>query len=218
MGAADDVGGPEERPAHEVCVRDFYVGKYEVTQAAWRKVMGNSPASNAACGDDCPVETVSWNDAQAFLARLNAASEGKDLPRGVYRLPTEAEWEYAARGGGRGDAYSGSSSVADVGWFLENTFSIQRVGTKAPNALGIHDMSGNVWEWTNDWYGATYYASSPRKNPTGPSTGERRVLRGGGYGNEPFDLRVSYRNFLPPDYRSGSKGFRVLRGAPVEVK
>jgi formylglycine-generating enzyme required for sulfatase activity len=204
-------GGPEEKPAHEVCVSDFHIGKFEVTQAQWRAVMGNNPSTNQDCGDDCPVETVSWDDAQKFIARLNARTRGeREGTPGQYRLPTEAEWEYAARSGGKAQKYAGrSDDVGSVGWYAWNSSGIHSVGTKAPNGLGLHDMTGNVWEWTSDWYGSSYYASSPRQDPTGPATGDRRVTRGGSYGNDLFDLRTSYRNFLPPGYRGPSKGFRL---------
>jgi formylglycine-generating enzyme required for sulfatase activity len=201
-------GGPEEKPAHEVCVSDFDMGKYEVTQAQWTAVMGTNPSKNQACGGSCPVEMVSWNDAQQFLSRLNEHGDGASR----YRLPTEAEWEYAARGGGKPDRYAGrDDDFGRIGWYTGNTLGLAPVGKKEPNAFGLHDMSGNVWEWTNDWYGAAYYAASPRNDPQGPSQGDRRVLRGGSFADSPFDGRVYYRNFLPPDYRSGSKGFRLVR-------
>jgi formylglycine-generating enzyme required for sulfatase activity len=206
--AAGAPGGPEEKPAHEVCVSDFDIGKFEVTQNQWTAVMGSNPSKYTACGGNCPVETVSWNDAQKFLARLNEHS-----PRAQrYRLPTEAEWEYAARAGGKTSRWAGrDDDLVKVGWFIASCLNLQEVGKKEPNAFGLHDMSGNVWEWTNDWYDPAYYASSPRDNPQGPSTGERRVLRGGSFADNSFDARVTYRNFLPPDYRSRSKGFRVVR-------
>jgi len=221
MGNALAGGPAEEKPAHEVCVDDFHIGRYEVTQGQWRAVMGGLPSTHPNCGDDCPVGMVSWNDVQDFIGRLNRAGGGARAASGTYRLPTEAEWEYAARSGGRdGDADGGD--VDRAAWYFQNSqdagsgrTGVQPVGLKAPNALGIHDMAGNVWEWTNDWYGASYYSSSPRANPTGPGSGTRRVLRGGGYGNSAFDLRASYRNHLPPDHRSDSKGFRLLRTVPA---
>jgi formylglycine-generating enzyme required for sulfatase activity len=215
MGSAPGAaGGPEEKPAHEVCVNDFYIGKYEVTQGQWVALMGNNPSANAQCGDTCPVETVSWNDAQDFIAKLNARATGGEVPAGQYRLPTEAEWEYAARSGGKAEKYSGrSDDVASIAWYAWDAGGkgTHPVGTKAPNGLGVCDMTGNVWEWTGDWYDATYYSRSPRMNPTGPESGDRRVARGGGYGTDLFDLRTSYRNFLPPEYRSSAKGFRLAR-------
>jgi formylglycine-generating enzyme required for sulfatase activity len=219
MGNTFDRGGPEEQPAHEVCVDDFYIGKFEVTQGQWRKVMGSNPSANSACGDDCPVENVSWNDAQLFVSRMNGLS-GREPP-GTYGLPTEAEWEYAARSGGKNEKYSGANEhdMGDLGWFEANSNGqTQPVGQRGPNGLGLRDMTGNVWEWTNDWFGATYYSSSPRDNPTGPSTGERRVLRGGSFTDEGFEIRASYRNYLPPDSRHGSTGFRLLRAASPQAR
>jgi len=219
MGTAPGTpGGPEEKPAHEVCVNDFDIGKYEVTQGQWTAVMGSNPSHFKACGSECPVEMVSWNDVEAFLGKLNARSGGQGAP-GPYRLPTEAEWEYAARSGGKAEKYAGhDTDVTSVGRFNAQGSNLQPVGGLAPNGLGLHDMSGNVWEWTNDWYQATYYALSPRDNPTGPATGDHRVVRGGSFGDEAFDLRTSYRNFLPPDYRSMSKGFRILRPATARSR
>jgi len=204
-------GGPEEKPVHEVCMNDFYIGKYEVTQEQWINIMRSNPSHFSSCGDDCPVENVSWNDVQDFISRLNKESGGSK-----YRLPTEAEWEYAARSGGKRERYSGGDVLADVAWFSDfgGDISDRRtkpVGDKRPNGLGIYDMSGNVWEWTNDWYASDYYSNSPRNNPTGPSSGDRRVLRGGSFGVGNFDVRTSYRNYLTPGYRSGGIGFRLLR-------
>lgn len=183
MGATDDDcdATPEERPAHQVCVGDFSIGKYEVTRGEWRAVMGGLPTAPAACAAErCPIGDVSWTDVQEFLRRLNAKGGGR-----TYRLPTEAEWEYAARSGGRAERYSGAkdSTARDLGtyaWHADNSGGVNHpVGAKAPNGLGLHDMSGNVWELTSDWYDATYYSSSPRENPSGPATGDDHVLRGG---------------------------------------
>jgi formylglycine-generating enzyme required for sulfatase activity len=227
MGAASAVkSGPEERPAHEVCLDDFQLGKYEVTQGQWKAVMGSNPSANAACGDDCPVEMVSWNDALEFIGKLNARVAREEGRPGNYRLPTEAEWEYAARSGGKDERYAGGDDVASVGWFIWNSSSwpapdrpeqTHPVGQKAPNGLGFQDMTGNVWEWTADWYASDFYASSPRQNPAGPATGERRVVRGGGFGNDAYDCRTTYRNDLPPDYRGREKGFRLARGGAAPV-
>ncbi len=158
-----------EKPVHRVTVSDFYIGKYEVTQKEWQEVMGNNPSRNK--GDDLPVENVSWNDIQDYLQRLNAKTGGN------YRLPTEAELEYAARGGNKshGYEYSGSNTLDNVAWYYDNSGSkTHSVGTKQPNELGIYDMSGNVWEWCNDWYGENYYSSSSQNNPQGPSSGSVR--------------------------------------------
>lgn len=221
MGNTFEAGGPEEKPVHEVCVDDFYIGKYEVTRDQWQDIMGSAtPTINADCGGDaCPVEMVSWDDAQAFLARLNARSGGAGSLSGHYRLPTEAEWEYAARSGGKDEQYAGPGTDVDsIAWHFLNGGVTHAVGLKAPNGLGLYDMSGNVWEWTGDWYGETYYSTSPRMNPTGPSSGDRRVLRGGSAGCPPFDLRTSYRNYLPPGYRGAGKGFRIVMTVPTQAR
>jgi len=212
MGNSFGDGGPEEKPVHEVCTDDFYLGKIEVTQGQWKKIMGSNPSLNSKCGDNCPVENVSWSDVQDFVSKLNGKSGGSK-----YRLPTEAEWEYAARSGGKLEQYSGGDVLADVAWFFEYDgdpsyrWGARPAGTKRPNGLGIYDMTGNVWEWTNDLYGSDYYSISPRNNPTGPASGDRRVLRGGSWRNGAFDLRSTYRNYLPPNYRSDVNGFRLLR-------
>jgi clan AA aspartic protease (TIGR02281 family) len=193
-----------EEPAHQVTVSDFYIGKYEVTQAEWRAVMGNSPSY--FLGDRRPVEWVSWNDVQEFISRLNAKT-GKN-----YRLPTEAEWEYAARGGAnsRGYRYSGGNDLDAVVWYFANSGNqTQPVGMKAANELGLYDMNGNVWEWCQDWYGP--YGNEPVSNPTGPGQGERRVSRGGGWNSFDRSCRASYRNdWWGLDGRLGVLGFRLV--------
>ncbi|MCW5201932.1 SUMF1/EgtB/PvdO family nonheme iron enzyme [Desulfobulbus sp. US4] len=163
-----------EKPVHEVCVDGFWMGKYEVTQGQWKNIMGDNPA-NFQKGDDYPVEQVSWEDAQKFITQLKKRS-GKE-----YRLPTEAEWEYAARAKSS-YKYSGGDDLNAVAWYDGNSGdSTHPVGQKKANAFGLHDMSGNVWEWCADWYGEKYYASSPKNNPTGPDSGAARVLRGGDF-------------------------------------
>ncbi|MDR3219223.1 MAG: formylglycine-generating enzyme family protein [Dysgonamonadaceae bacterium] len=187
-----------EKPAHRVTVSDFYIGKYEVTQAQWKAVMGNNPSSFK--GDNLPVENVNWDEAMDFCRELSRLSGKK------YRLPTEAEWEYAARGGkeSTGAKYSGSSSPDRVAWYDSN--STHPVGTKAANELGIYDMSGNVYEWCSDWYGA--YSSSSQTNPTGASSGSRRVIRGGSWYFDAQGVRVPYRDSSPDD-RNYILGFRL---------
>jgi formylglycine-generating enzyme required for sulfatase activity len=214
MGDVFGDGEVEETPVHEVCLADFYIGKFEVTQGQWKRVMRGNPSLDRRCKDDsCPVENVSWADAQEFIARLNAAGLGR------YRLPTEAEWEYAARSGGRRERYSGGDDVARVAWFAENSGRRNRpVGTRAPNGLGLFDMSGNVWEWTNDWYGVDYYASSPRDNPAGPTspTGPNvdHVIRGGcrtGEAANERTVRRSYGYQRTSSDRGDKIGFRIVR-------
>jgi formylglycine-generating enzyme required for sulfatase activity len=153
------------------------------------------------------VEQVSWNDIQSFLKKLNTAT-GKR-----FRLPTEAEWEYAARGGNksRGYTYSGSNTLSSVGWHVGNSGSkTHAVGQKQANELGLYDMSGNVWEWCSDWYGRNYYSSSSSNNPKGPSSGSSRVLRGGSWSSSASYCRVADRNNYKPDLRYYNYGFRVV--------
>jgi formylglycine-generating enzyme required for sulfatase activity len=199
-------GDSDEKPTHRVTLSSFYIGKYELTQAQWKTVMGSNP--NNFKGDNLPVEQVSWNDVQEFIRKLNVKT-GKD-----YRLPTEAEWEYAARGGAssRGYKYSGSNNVGEVAWYWDNSGSKTHiVGTKASNELGIYDMSGNVWEWCSDWHGA--YSSSAQTNPTGPFSGSARVLRGGSCGLDAQLVRVPYRYFYTPGNRGDGLGFRLARSS-----
>jgi len=207
MGDTFGDGWPAERPVHEVCVDDFYIGKYEVTQGQWKSIMGSNPSPALNCGDNCPVNNVSWNDAQDFISRLNKRSGGSS-----YRLPTEAEFEYAERSGGKGYRYSGGNDVDSVAWYDANSEAVLHpVGAKAPNGLGIYDMSGNAWEWTNDWYQEDYYSHSPRNNPTGPSSGVERVKRGGCATGWPQNQRVFRRVPEQPDFRGMYNGFRLAR-------
>lgn len=212
MGDAFDDGQPDEKPAHTVCVDDFYLGKYEVTQGQWQSVMGRNPSFFNKCGEKCPVEQVSWNDVQEFIKKLNAQTGNH------YRLPTEAEWEYAARSGGRKEKYAGTSVDSELdkyAWFSANSGGRTRpTGQKQPNGLGLHDMTGNVWEWCQDWYGEMYYGLSSRKNPTGPASGARRVLRGGAWIFEPKGIRASTRYSLTPESRGDLYGFRLSLSAP----
>ncbi len=208
MGATPEQGRDaayDEKPAHSVTVSDFYIGKYEVTQAQWEAVMGENPSHYK--GENRPVESVSWNDIQEFIEKLNAKT-GKR-----YRLPTEAEWEYAARGGNQsaGYKYSGSNNIDEVAWYGSNSASRTHiVGQKQPNELGLYDMSGNVWECCSDWYWSKYYKNALSDNPTGPATGSGRVLRGGGYSNYASNCRVSTRHFSGPSDRFINYGFRLV--------
>jgi formylglycine-generating enzyme required for sulfatase activity len=192
-----------EHPAHEVCVAGFWMGKYEVTQGQWKALMQSNPSGHQR-SDQHPVENVSWEDVQAFLASMNRRSQRK------YRLPTEAEWEYACRGGGPGK-YCGGDHLDLVAWYEGNSSGrTQRVGTKRSNGFGLHDMSGNVWEWCSDRFSEDYYEISIRHNPQGPQTGEQRVVRGGSLGSSAANSRASFRFKNVPDYREDWLGFRVL--------
>ena len=197
MGATSEMKDPYywEKPVHQVTLtNDYYMGKYEVTQALWQAVMGNNPSHFK--GDNLPVEKVSWNDCQEFISKLNSLTGRK------FRLPTEAEWEYAARGGkkSRGYQYSGSRKISDVAWYDGNSGSkTHPVGTKQANELGIYDMSGNVYEWCQDWHGS--YSSSSQTNPTGSDSGSSRVIRGGCWRSYALNCRLSFRfNITPDDY------------------
>jgi serine/threonine protein kinase len=190
----------------KVTLSDYYIGETEVTLVQWRAVMGSSPPNSKfnAC-DQCPVEGVSWNDVQEFIKRLNNRSSGI-----IYRLPTEAEWEYAARGGVRskGYHYSGSNNPDEVAWHISNSGGRSRpVKGKKPNELGLYDMSGSVYEWCSDWYGSYHVGS--QTNPSGPKTGSNRVNRGGSWNSSSKYCNVGYRSKDVPDYRSVVLGFRL---------
>ncbi len=192
-----------EKPTHRVTLSSYYIGETEVTQALWMAVMGSNPSSFK--GDDLPVECVSWNDCQQFIDKLNSLT-GKN-----FRLPTEAEWEYAARGGNksRHTKYSGSSNIDEVAWYDENSDNkTHPVKTKKANELGIYDMSGNVWEWCQDWYGD--YSSNAQTNPIGPLSGTNRVFRGGYWSGLAPDCRVWYRISRTPDYFLSHLGLRLV--------
>ncbi len=194
----------DEKPIHTVKIsQGYFMGQTEVTQAQWQAVMGNNPSYFKDC-PNCPVEQVSWEDAQQFIAKLNGQNDGYK-----YRLPTEAEWEYAARAGTTGD-YAGN--LDSMGWYSANSGKkTHEVATKQANAWGLYDMHGNVWEWCQDSYEANYYAKSPTTDPTGATSGSGRVNRGGGWLAPAGYLRSAYRNGSPPSYRSGYLGFRVVR-------
>ncbi|SLM27492.1 conserved hypothetical protein [Desulfamplus magnetovallimortis] len=198
-------GDSDEQPVHEVCLDGFWIGKYEVTQGQWKKIMGNNPSSFRK-GDDYPVEKVSWYDAQQFISKLNKAG-GK-----AFSLPTEAQWEYAARSGGKNQEYSGSNSIDSVAWYGSNSGgSTHRVGTKAANGLGIYDMSGNVWEWCQDIYAKDAYSKHARNNPVYAGSGSGRVVRGGSWGNEPAYIRCAGRDWFAPGDTDRDLGFRLFR-------
>lgn len=228
MGCTTEQGNcdSDEIPAHQVILTTYEIGKYEVTQKEWRTVMGTNPSRFS--GDNRPVEQVSWNDVITFCNKLsiregftpvytvNGSTVTANWSANGYRLPTEAEWEYAARGGSlsTNTIYSGSNHIDSVAWYGSNSsegFTIE-VGTMSPNQLGIYDMSGNVWEWCWDWYGENYYSSSPLANPTGPSSGSQRVRRGGGYTSSEKSCRVVGTRGVGSVHIGGSSsGLRLAR-------
>ena len=195
-----------ELPAHQVTVSSFKIAKYQVTQKQWKAVMGTLPSMPYNLqGDNLPVPYISWNNAQEFIDKLNEATGKK------YRLPTEAEWEFAARGGnkGKGYKYSGSDDIDKVTWYKDNSKQQpQPVGMKTPNELGIYDMSGNVWECCSDWYGP--YADTPQTNPTGASQGTERLARGGSFFCETTNSRVSSRANHAPELTYYGLGLRLV--------
>ena len=198
----DAEGG--ESPVHNVIISNYYIGETEITQELWLAVMGKSQ-SRFFGNPQNPAERVSWEDAKEFITRLNAKT-GK-----TFRLPTEAEWEYAARGGNKsqGYKYSGSDNIDDVAWNYENSSSkTYPVKTKKPNELGIYDMSGNVEEWCNDW--SDNYKGRAQENPQGPKSGQYRTLRGGSYDAKAQNCRVSYRTCHYPSTRAINFGFRLV--------
>ncbi len=208
----------DEKPVHSVTLtKDYYMGETEVTQALWYAVMGQSPSSGDkwesgyGLGDNYPAYYISYDDCQQFLRRLN------ELTGEHFRMPTEAEWEYAAKGGqkSKGYRYAGSNKIGDVAWYDENSYNLgssnpnygtHAVKTKVANELGLYDMSGNVWEWCSDWYGS--YSSSAQTNPTGAVSGSRRVSRGGSWYFDAGRCRASIRNYYSPSYWSFNIGFR----------
>ena len=208
MGATSEQGSvayKDEKPVHSVTLSDYYIGETEVTQELWEAVMGSNP-SRVKGDNQRPVGSVSWNDCQEFIEKLNQLTGKK------FRLPTEAEWEYAARGGEYSKdyvyKYSGSNNADEVAWYDGNS-GTHPVKTKKANELGLYDMSGNVWEWCNDWYNENYYRNSPQTNPTGPSKGWERVLRGGCWNNLDRHVRVSFRDRSVPDIRFINNGLRL---------
>lgn len=212
MGDEWGIGSEDELPTHEVSLNNFKISKTEVTVKQYRqfcletnRTMPNAPSWGWQ--DNNPITKINRMDAVSYCFWL-----GKKMG-GQYRLPTEAEWEYAARGGNssKGFKYSGGQSMDSVGWFDENSNGrTQVVASKKPNELGLYDMSGNVWEWCSDWYGKNYYAESPSNNPQGPSSGSTRVLRGGGWGSDASRSRVAIRRNTNPNNRYNFDGFRVV--------
>ncbi len=216
MGDTFGDGRSDEKSVHEVCVDDFYMGEHEVTQEEWEEIMGNNPSHFKNCEDNCPVDQVAYDDVEEYIRRLNNKT-GLN-----YRLPTEAEWEYAARSGGRKEKYAGTSKKSDLGdyaWYLENSrVTTHPVKTKLPNFLGLYDMTGNVSEWVSDWYGKDYYRNSPKDNPKGPASGKYRVLRGGSWYNVQMNVRAALRSWDRADYRFRHFGFRIAHASADGIK
>jgi sulfatase modifying factor 1 len=223
MGSKD--GNASEQPVHTVQLDSFSISRYEVTQSQWKQIMGTTPKLDKGAGDKYPIYTIAWNEVVDFCNKLSikegltpcysgsGAGVECNFAANGYRLPTEAEWEYAARGGMKSKSYlyAGSNTVDEAGWYSTNSENkTHEVGQKIANELGIYDMSGNLWEWCWDWYEAAYYASSPSRNPAGPESGIYRVVRGGGWGINASSLRCSNRYFGA--HRSDSStGFRCVR-------
>ena len=196
MGYADS----KEMPMREVCLNDFYIGKHEVTQSQWQKLMGNNPSFFENC-DTCPVENVSYKDVQEFIKKLNNSSVEQ------YRLPTEAEWEYAAKGGTNSIVLNG---IREGIWNKGNSGGkTHSVGGLNPNSLGIYDMMGNVWEWVSDWYSKEYNKQSLNKNPKGPDSGRLKVIRGGSWNSSNDELYIYIRKGMNPSVKNRSNGFRL---------
>ncbi len=205
MGSASDEAGDQEKPVTEVTIgQAFYMGKHEVTQKQWEKLMGNRPSDFKRC-NDCPVEHISWNDAQAFVRALNDMEDSKR-----YRLPTEAEWEYAARGGTAGDRYG--ANLDAIAWYDKNCDERPHpVGKKKPNGFGLYDMLGNVYEWVQDWKGT--YPGGEVTDPRGPARGKFRMMRGGSWENGAQSCRATHRLDASPGFRIHVLGLRVLMEA-----
>lgn len=208
----------DEQPIHQVTLtKGYYMATTEVTNALWYAVMGSSPNDQKNAGDNCPVSCVSYEDitkaSTGFLPKLNTMLANQ-LDGKQFRLPTEAEWEYAARGGHRQNSpnytYAGSNTIGEVAWYTENSSSTTHpVGQKKANELGLYDMSGNVREWCADWFDSSYYSNSPSTDPTGPTSGSYRVSRGGCWDASASNSRVAYRSYYTPSFRSVYLGFRL---------
>jgi formylglycine-generating enzyme required for sulfatase activity len=193
--------------------KPYYLGKYEVTQREWIQLMGSNPSRFKACGLDCPVDSVSWDDAQSFIKKLNTMEGGS-----FYALPSEAQWEYAARAGSHQAFGFGSQGKAlgDYGWYDSNSEGTAKVGQKKPNAWGLHDMHGNVYEWVQNRYQPSYYTRAASQDPLGPSQGSKRVLRGGCWYSDPANSRSAARAFKSPQDKNGYQGFRIIKKAQIQ--
>ena len=204
-GAWDADCPNREQPEHEVCVNGYWIGRFEVTQGEWKKLMGTNPATHRI-SDRHPADRISWNDSLDIIEKLNSRKYGLR-----FKLPTEAEWEFAARGRGRPDPFSGGKDVEVVAWYLTNSADVPHaVGTKSVNSQGIYDMSGNVREWVEDWYDPEYYQKSPAQNPQGPRAGTMRVIRGGSWSGNFHTVRTTSRAWNGPTVRMSGNGIRLV--------
>ena len=200
----------DEKPVRKICLSPFYIGRHEVTQHEWNMVMDDNPSFAQKCGFSCPVEMISFDEVQLYIKRLNnLAGKGNQ-----FRLPTEAEWEYACRSRGKPELFCGGSDNTDLAWFrVTSKGRSHPVGEMQPNRLGIYDMSGNVWEWCSDYY--SHYRQKESINPKGPSEGQSRVVRGGSWGDHYSRFcRSTYRNHYLPYHKSKFIGFRLV----MEIK
>ncbi|MCF7912112.1 MAG: formylglycine-generating enzyme family protein [Candidatus Cloacimonetes bacterium] len=226
MGCCLEDSNLNEQPVHNVHVSSFYMSKYEITQKEFRHIIGTVPENGYGIGDNYPAFGITWelamqycndrSEAENLQPCFNLADSTCNWSANGYRLPTEAEWEYAARYAGADSLYkfSGCDDVFEVAWFRRNSQNqVQKVGQKMPNAMGLYDMSGNVWEWCWDWYSADYYQESPVPDPRGPETGSFRLVRGGCWYNEDEFCCCTYRA-VSQSYGSNYIGLRVVRNAP----
>lgn len=210
MGDSFGTQASDEKPVHEVCVDGFWLAKYPVTQSQWVAVMGSNPSKFKDNARN-PVDSISWDDAKRYAARLSAMSKGG----AAFRLPTEAEWEYACRSGGKHEMYPGGQDVGRVAWYEANSGGATHpVGTKEPNGLGLYDMSGNVFQWVEDMYDKEAYARHARTNPL-QTTGWGRVARGGYWGGEVNCARCTFRCYQSDRCKPASTGMRLVRVAPA---
>ena len=219
MGSDDIDDNYDAKPTHHVSLDTYHIAKYPITQAQWKAVMNNNNPSHFQ-GNNLPVDSVSWNDAQAFISQLNELLKMAQKSAS-FRLPTEAEWEYAARGGNLISKvykkYAGSNNIDEVAWYDGNSGNkTHPVGQKRANKLGLHDMSGNVFEWCNDWYAGDYYNNIRTENPTGPKIGTERVLRGGSCSNDAQYCRVAYRISDKEEHRNSNFGVRLVLGVVIK--
>lgn len=204
----DDENMADNAPAHQVTLSPFFIGKYEVTEEEWKLIMGEDPSDDASgkyTSSSCPVDNVSWEDCQKFIEKLKALT---GLP---YRLPTEAEWEYAAKGGNEEWPFAGSADITECGWYSSNSGNVKHpVGKKRPNGFGLYDMTGNVREWCGDYYDEKFYSESPSENPIGPVEGAKRVIRGGGFNSrDENSCQVTYRASNSPEGKNKNLGLRL---------